>query len=745
MAADFNFSFGSTGAAGVARDLGRIGDEADEAEGSARSLGDTLKTIGKAALGAFAVTRVKAFASEMVGLYDVQAKAEAKVAQAIRSTAGAAKLSLAELKAEASALQSQTIFGDEEILNSATAQLLTFTNIASDNFKRTQVVALDLATVLDGDLKSSSIQLGKALNDPVTGLSALGEAGIQFSVEQKALINSLAATNRLAEAQDVILKELERQYGGQAKAAVVGVGAFTQYNNAISDIKESIGKALVDQFYPFTNWLSGVVSPANSASQAIIEQQVQVKALTGILLDNNSAESVRMEALNQLKTISPEVVKGLNAQSFSTENLSGTTDQLNAALKALNIEFEKQIKLAVAQEKVTQLREESAKLIKTSVAAELELNKAYAEVYGTQKQLNTSTEDQIRIMKEAGAGGMLFWLLQEGLAERGDKLTDVTLQLNEAMKDLTKTQTEAAKGVGGGIFGKLLNDIPSKLKAVNTEVAETTKVALPAAGSIDALQMQLSKLNEQFSSSTNIEAMAGYRAQIIETEAEIKKLNETAQFINVRGLGMEAVTPQSFGSEPAFEDIRTTGAMVVEQMNLSKAAINETGNELEGLKTSLKEIGKGALMDLASGLGRAFGEAIKGTKSLEDSLKELASQIAQTALQSAGMAMIQMAPNPGFTPPVQFGLLVGGLALLGISGLIGGLSQQRSEPSPSVGSSAPSPTTSGNSGGLSDFTGEQNGIYQPVINNNFTVTMDGDEIAHRVSKATNDRNRRAGR
>ena len=99
-----------------------------------------------------------------LALADPQAKAEAKVQQAIKSTGGAAKLNFDQLKRFASELQGKTIFGDEKILNDSTAQLLTFTNIAGENFKRTQAVALDLATVLDGDLKSASIQLGKALN-----------------------------------------------------------------------------------------------------------------------------------------------------------------------------------------------------------------------------------------------------------------------------------------------------------------------------------------------------------------------------------------------------------------------------------------------------------------------------------------------------------------------------------------------------------------------------------------------------
>lgn len=204
-----------------------------------------LTSVGKS-LSLRLTAPLAALGGVSLHLADVQAKAEAKVQQAIRSTRGAAKLSFEELKRFASELQGKTIFGDERILNDATAQLLTFTNIAGENFKRTQAVTLDLSTVLDGDLKSASIQLGKALNDPVKNLTALSRAGIQFSKEQTATIKSLAETNRLAEAQSLILDELERQYGGQAAAAAkVGLSPIQQLKNAWGDFLEQIGAAIM--------------------------------------------------------------------------------------------------------------------------------------------------------------------------------------------------------------------------------------------------------------------------------------------------------------------------------------------------------------------------------------------------------------------------------------------------------------------------------------------------------------------
>ena len=74
--------------------------------------------------------------------------------------------------------------------------------------------------------------MGKALNDPVANLSALSRSGIQFSDEQKAVIKSMAETGRLAEAQTLILDELNRQYGGSAEAAAKADGGSRSWPTA---------------------------------------------------------------------------------------------------------------------------------------------------------------------------------------------------------------------------------------------------------------------------------------------------------------------------------------------------------------------------------------------------------------------------------------------------------------------------------------------------------------------------------
>jgi len=218
------------------RNFGEIG-------AMATNMGKNLTMAITAPLAGMAALSLKAF--------DQQRKAIAQVEAGLQSTGAAVGFTSAQLQKMASDLQSKTLFGDEVILKDATAQLLTFTNITGDQFALAQKSALDLATRLDGDLKSASIMLGKALNDPVANLSAMSRAGIQFSEDQKQVIKALAESGNMAEAQSMILAELEKQYGGSAEAAAeAGMGPFTQLKNTLGDVSEQFGALINDMIKP---------------------------------------------------------------------------------------------------------------------------------------------------------------------------------------------------------------------------------------------------------------------------------------------------------------------------------------------------------------------------------------------------------------------------------------------------------------------------------------------------------------
>jgi len=268
-------------------DLKQFSSEMQNANRQLQKHGKQMQSVGKG-FTTYLTAPLAALTAVSLISYDKQAKAIAQVEAGIKSTGAAAGFTSQQLQTMASDLQNKTIFGDEEILQGATAQLLTFTNIAGEQFARTQVAVLDLATRLDGDLKSASIQLGKALNDPVANLSALSRAGIQFSKEQKTTINALVATNRLADAQTLILDELQKQYGGSAEAAAkAGTGGLKQLSNIMGDLMEDFGKIISEFIAPFIVKIKGLVlafKDLPEASKKTIAGIAGIAAVIGPLL-----------------------------------------------------------------------------------------------------------------------------------------------------------------------------------------------------------------------------------------------------------------------------------------------------------------------------------------------------------------------------------------------------------------------------------------------------------------------------
>ena len=250
---------------------------------SMKRFGASMKRTGQS-LSRNLTLPLAAFGAASVAAFDKQAKAIAQVDAGLKSTGASVGFTSEKLQQMAADLQSKTLFGDEVILKDATAQLLTFTNITGEQFEKTQVAALNLATRLDGDLKSASIQLGKALNDPVANLSALSRSGIQFSTEQKALIKSLAETNRLADAQNIILEELEKQYGGSAEAAAkAGAGPLIQLKNQLGDLMEEIGAMLIPVLVDLGNEFKKIIGAFNNLSPEAKKITVVIGILAGAL------------------------------------------------------------------------------------------------------------------------------------------------------------------------------------------------------------------------------------------------------------------------------------------------------------------------------------------------------------------------------------------------------------------------------------------------------------------------------
>ena len=186
-------------------------------------------------------------------------EAEASLAQlgaVLKSTGGAAGITQGELTDLADSLEKTTKFSAEST-QEAESLLLTFTNIGKNVFPQATKTALDMATALGGEPKDQAIALGKALNDPIKGVTALTRVGVTFSEEQKKSIKAMQEHGDMAGAQKVILAELTKEFGGSAEAAgKTFAGQLAIAKNAMGNVTETLGTALLPKLTEFLNWVT---------------------------------------------------------------------------------------------------------------------------------------------------------------------------------------------------------------------------------------------------------------------------------------------------------------------------------------------------------------------------------------------------------------------------------------------------------------------------------------------------------
>ena len=151
-------------------------------------------------------------------------KVIAQTGAVLKSTGGVANVTARRVDSMAMSLMKLSGVDDETIAAGENL-LLTFTKIRNETgkgnkiFDQATLAMLNLSVAMGKDMNASAILVGKALNDPVKGVGALSKAGVQFTASQKETIKALVESGNVMGAQKMILKELETQFAGSAKAA----------------------------------------------------------------------------------------------------------------------------------------------------------------------------------------------------------------------------------------------------------------------------------------------------------------------------------------------------------------------------------------------------------------------------------------------------------------------------------------------------------------------------------------------
>jgi hypothetical protein len=143
-----------------------------------------------------------------------------------------------------------------ETIKTAQAKLLTFrqlattADVAGDAFDRATQAAVDMAAADFGEITTNAVQLGKALEDPIAGINSLRKSGITFTESEKAKLAVLVQTNRIHQAQDVILTAIESQVKGTAAATAISTQRMKQ---GFGEVTDAIGTKLIPMMNAFAD------------------------------------------------------------------------------------------------------------------------------------------------------------------------------------------------------------------------------------------------------------------------------------------------------------------------------------------------------------------------------------------------------------------------------------------------------------------------------------------------------------
>lgn len=238
--------------------------------GSSKAAFGLLNADAAARKGVAAFAKFSAIGAGVVGVigsklvsaaYESQ-KVMKQTEAIIKSTGGAARVT-ADQVAQLSDRLSKQVGVDDELIQSSANLLLTFKQVQNqvgennNIFDRALQTSLDLGNVF-GSVDAAAMQLGKALSDPVKGITALRRAGINFTEQQKDQIKTLVESGRTLDAQKLILAEVESQVGGTAAATATG---FDRMKVALENVAERLGELLLPYVERFANFVNNSVVP----------------------------------------------------------------------------------------------------------------------------------------------------------------------------------------------------------------------------------------------------------------------------------------------------------------------------------------------------------------------------------------------------------------------------------------------------------------------------------------------------
>ena len=268
---------------GLSNDMGNVGEQGGQgfAGGFKKVIGPALALAAVAAIGGFVKASIAAGEAAATSNARIQNIAESMNLFGSETSAVTARL------VDYANKQAILTGVDQNAIKGTQAKLLTFKELAATAgdvggaFDRATAAAVDLAAAGFGSAEQNAVQLGKALQDPVKGITALARSGVTFTEQEKEKIRVLTESGQILEAQDLILQAIETQVGGTAAATA---NASDKIAVAMSQLKETVGQELEPAFTLFAEALIPVIQDLGPVLASVFGSLTPIfSTLAGIL------------------------------------------------------------------------------------------------------------------------------------------------------------------------------------------------------------------------------------------------------------------------------------------------------------------------------------------------------------------------------------------------------------------------------------------------------------------------------
>jgi len=442
----------------------------------------------------------------------------------IESTGGAAGFTADELRSMATEMGQLTSTLNQDILQNATAQLLTFSNVSGEVFEKAQMAALDMSARMGTDLRSSAMMVGRALNEPLQGLTALTRAGITFSDEQRDMIRAMVEAGDEMSAQQMILEELEHQFGGSAEAAG---DAFSDLQHSATVLGQEFGELIYEAVTPFVERLNDAVRWVANLDD---EKKKWILTIGGV----TAAIGPMMLVVGYMaSTVIPLFLRGLNRTIRTMRSLTmivaanpwaAVATALAAAAVALavyrrrlaSVSQTEQAMIRVNEEVASQLDDQAAKVRRLQGIVENanvplqrrrqaleDLNKIVPEYNGRLseegKLLEENTkalDDYLQAMQEK----IRLKVIEEEITDLIKNQMQAQRELAQAEQELTKAQENRARFMERLERGEAdSRNLQGYTNAINTARREVEKAGQDYDNTTDAL----AALNQEYEKAVN--------------------------------------------------------------------------------------------------------------------------------------------------------------------------------------------------------------------------------------------------